>query len=436
MIEVSDIALGFALMLGLMFIGLHVGAVLFLLAVLGATMYINPAVLASLGNQIWVATDNYVLLAIPMFILLGELLVRSGCTDRIYSSLSTLLGGLPGGLLHTNIGASGLFSAVSGSSVATAATISRVALPEMKARNYDARMATGTIAAGATLGVLIPPSIIMIVYGAMTNTSVGRLYAAGVIPGLLLLVMFMLCVVVCSRIWPQMGHKATQWEKPTLAVRLRSVVELLPLLMLFVVVMGSIYLGWATPTEAAAVGVLGALIIVACYGALSVKLINVCLLSTIRMTAMIMFIMVTAACLNYILGITGVPQTLSSFVAEAGTSPLEIILALLIFYLILGCFLETMAMVIGTTPIVFPIIMSVGIDPVWFGVFLVILCEISLITPPTGMNLYVVQGIRGEGSIVDVMVGTIPFIITMLLLVAMIVGFPDLVLWLPRMSFG
>jgi len=436
MIAITDIVLGFALMLGLMFVGLHVGAVLFLLAVLGATIYINPAVLASLGNQIWVATDNYVLLAIPMFILLGELLVRSGCTDRIYQSLSNLLGGLPGGLLHTNIGASGLFSAVSGSSVATAATISRVALPEMNRRNYDARLATGTIAAGATLGVLIPPSIIMIVYGAMTNTSVGRLYAAGVVPGLLLLVLFMVCVVVCCLIWPKMGQSTRTWVKPSMAVRLRGILDLFPMLMLFVVVMGSIYLGWATPTEAAAVGVLGALIIVIGYRALSLRLINECLLATIRMTAMIMYIMVTAACLNYILGITGVPQTLASFVSESGTTPLQIIVALLVFYLILGCFLETMAMVIGTTPIVFPIIMSAGIDPVWFGVFLVILCEISLITPPTGMNLYVVQGVRGEGSIVDVMLGTLPFIIGMLVLVGLIVIFPELVLWLPRLSFG
>src|SRR5690606_32844989 len=215
-----------------------------------------------------------------------------------------------------------------------------------------------------------------------------------------------------------------------------GILDLFPMLMLFVVVMGSIYLGWATPTEAAAVGVLGALIIVIGYRALSLRLINECLLATIRMTAMIMYIMVTAACLNYILGITGGPQTLASFVSESGTAPLQIMVALLGFCLILGCFLETMAMVIGTTPIVFPIIMSAGIDPVWFGVFLVILCEISLIAPPTGMHLYVVQGVRGEGSIVDVMLGTLPFIIGMLVLVGLIVIFPELVLWLPRLSFG
>lgn len=434
MITLTQITLGFGLMLLLMLVGLHVGAVMFLLSILGASIFISPAILASLGNQIWADTDNFVLLAIPMFVLLGELLVRGGSTDKIYNSLSDWLGSLTGGLLHTNIGASAMFAAVSGSSVATAATIGRVALPALKTRNYSPQLVLGSIAAGATLGILIPPSINMIIYGAMTNTSVGRLYAAGVLPGILLTVLFMMVIVVMCRIWPQLATDRV--AHAPWSVRLKRLVDLLPMIAIFAIVMGSIYLGWATPTEAAAVGVVCALLLLLSYRTLTLKLVNECLLATVQITALIVLIVTGAACLNYVLGILGVPQALAGFLSDIGATQLQFILMLLVFYIILGCFLETLAMMIGTIPVVFPIVVAMGIDPVWFGIFLVIMCEVSLITPPTGMNLYVVQGVRGEGSIMDVMVGTIPFLLMMILLVALIIVMPDIVLWLPNWSFG
>ena len=253
MITITAATVGFVLLVGLMALGLHVAFVMFAISMLGAIFYLGWPATLEFGTQYWGATNNFVLVAIPLFVLLGELLVRGGFTDRMYRSLSDWLNPLPGGLLHTNIGASAMFAAVSGSSVATAATIGTVAIPAFKGRNYDPRLVLGSIAAGATLGILIPPSINMIIYGAMTNTSVGRLYAAGVIPGLLLTALFMLVIVVAC------------WWKPSLAGavepaaplrdRLRRLIDLLPPALIFIVVMGSIYLGWATPTESAALGV-------------------------------------------------------------------------------------------------------------------------------------------------------------------------------------
>ena len=434
MITVTAAAVGFALLIGLMALGLHVAFVMFAISMLGAIFYLGTPAVLEFGTQYWGATNNFVLTAIPLFVLLGELLVRGGFTDRMYRSLSDWLNPLPGGLLHTNIGASAMFAAVSGSSVATAATIGTVAIPAFKGQNYDPRLVLGSIAAGATLGILIPPSINMIIYGAMTNTSVGRLYAAGVIPGLLLTAMFMAVIVVAC------------WWKPSLAgavaapaplrERLFRLIDLLPPTALFVVVMGSIYLGWATPTESAALGVLLSLAMCVAYGKFSIKMLHECFITTASVTAMIMLITAAAFYLNFVLGLMGVPQALSKMASTMGTSPLTMICILTVFYLILGCFLDALAMVIGTVPIVVPLVVALGIDPVWFGIYLVVMAELALITPPVGMNLYVVQGIRKEGLITDVIVGTLPFMVMMLLLVVLLWWFPDLALWLPRVSFG
>ena len=434
MITITAAAVGFFLLVGLMALGLHVAFVMFAISMLGAIFYLGWPATLEFGTQYWGATNNFVLVAIPLFVLLGELLVRGGFTDRMYRSLSDWLSPLPGGLLHTNIGASAMFAAVSGSSVATAATIGTVAIPAFKGRNYDPRLVLGTIAAGATLGILIPPSINMIIYGAMTNTSVGRLYAAGVIPGLLLTALFMAVIVVAC------------WWKPALAGavsapaplrdRLLRLIDLLPPTVIFIVVMGSIYLGWATPTESAALGVVMSLILCAAYRKVSVKMLHECFVTTVSVTAMIMLIAAAAFYLNFVLGLMGVPQALADYVGKLGASKGQMILILTVFYLILGCFLDALAMIIGTIPIVFPLVVALGIDPVWFGIFLVVMAELALITPPVGMNLYVVQGIRKEGLITDVIVGTLPFLFMMLLLVLLLWLFPDLALWLPRVSFG
>ncbi|MFW3615971.1 TRAP transporter large permease [Billgrantia antri] len=430
MIGAFEVMIGFLAMLGMMAVGIHVAVAIFAVATLGTLMYLGTPLLFSFGDTLWGTLNDFILTAIPLFILLGELLLRSGITERMYSALSVWLDRLPGGLLHTNIGASSVFAAMSGSSVATAATIGTVALPAFAERGYSERLALGTLAAGATLGILIPPSINMIIYGAITNTSIGKLFIAGILPGLALAGAFMLTIMSFALMRPGVVGKAS--GRASLRDRLASLVDLLPPAFVFAIVIGSIYSGWATPTEAAALGVIAALGLAAWNRKLTFRMLHECFLSMARTTAMIMLIIVAAFFLNYVVGILGIPTTLTRWVADLGLTPFGLILALVVFYLVLGCFLETLSMMIATVPIVVPMVVQFGFDPVWFGIFLVVMMEISLITPPIGMNLYVVQGVRGRGSITDVMVGSLPFLAIMLLFVLLIILWPGLVLWLPE----
>jgi tripartite ATP-independent transporter DctM subunit len=378
--------------------------------------------------------EDYVLLSIPLYILLGEILVRSGSTDRLYRSLADWLNILPGGLLHTNIGASAVFSAVSGSSVATAATISTVALPSFRKRRYDTRLVLGSIAAGASLGNLIPPGIALIVYGAMTNTSVGQLYAAAVIPGIVMTVLFMGTIILIALVKPDLVRQKEVADP--LRERLKRLVDLMPPLVIFGIIMGSIYTGWATVTESAALAVVVALPIAAFYGRLSIRMLHDCFIATANLTAMSMLILAVAFYLNFVMGLLGVTPALGAFATSIGASPLELIIALTVFYLLLGIFFETLPMLVGTVPVVFPVIVAAGIDPVWFGVFIVLMCEISLISPPVGMTLYVIQAVRREGTIAEVFQGTVPFFMAMVVMTALLIAFPEMALWLPRISFG
>ncbi|MBN8535215.1 MAG: TRAP transporter large permease [Rhizobiales bacterium] len=434
MADVTTAAIGFALLIFLMALGFHVAFVMFFLSVLGGVIYLGWPLVLEYGTQNWSSTNNFVLVAVPLFVLLGELLVRGGFTDRMYRSLSDWLSPMPGGLLHTNIGASAMFAAVSGSSVATAATIGTVALPTFEKRGYNQRLVLGSIAAGATLGILIPPSINMIIYGAMTNTSVGRLYAGGILPGLLLTALFMAVIVVACLWNPSLA--GPQEPGSPLKDKLKRLVDLAPPVVVFVFVMGSIYAGWATPTESAALGIVIALGLCIGYGRLNIRMLHECFLSTLSITAMITLIAAAAFYLNFVLGVMGIPTLLTNYISSLGASPGQMILILTVFYLILGCFLDALAMVVGTIPIVFPIVIALGIDPVWFGIFLVLMAELALITPPVGMNLYVVQGIRKEGAMSDVIVGVLPFLVVMLSMVAMIWFYPQIVLWLPKQSMG
>ena len=434
MIGVTEATIGFLLLIGFLFLGLHVAVAMFLIALLGAALYLGPPLVAAFGTQLWGAMEDYVLLSIPLYILLGEILVRSGSTDRLYRSLADWLNILPGGLLHTNIGASAVFSAVSGSSVATAATISTVALPSFRRRRYDTRLVLGSIAAGASLGNLIPPGIALIVYGAMTNTSVGQLYAAAVIPGIVMTVLFMGTIIMIALLKPDLVRQKEVADP--LRERLKRLVDLMPPLVIFGIIMGSIYTGWATVTESAALAVVVALPIAALYGRLSIRMLHECFIATANLTAMSLLILAVAFYLNFVMGLLGVTSALGAFATSIGASPLELIIALTIFYLLLGIFFETLPMLVGTVPVVFPVIVAAGIDPVWFGVFIVLMCEISLISPPVGMTLYVIQAVRREGTIAEVFQGTIPFFIAMVVMTALLIGFPEMALWLPRISFG
>jgi len=434
MIGVTEASIGFLLLIAFLFLGLHVAVAMFLIALLGAALYLGPPLVAAFGTQLWGAMEDYVLLSIPLYILVGEILVRSGSTDRLYRSLADWLNILPGGLLHTNIGASAVFSAVSGSSVATAATISTVALPSFRKRRYDARLVLGSIAAGASLGNLIPPGIALIVYGAMTNTSVGQLYAAAVVPGIVMTVLFMGTIILIALVKPDLVRQKEVADP--LRERLKRLVDLMPPLVIFGIIMGSIYSGWATVTESAALAVVVALPIAALYGRLSIRMLHECFIATANLTAISLLILAVAFYLNFVMGLLGVTPALGAFATSIGASPLELIIALTVFYLLLGIFFETLPMLVGTVPIVFPVIVAAGIDPVWFGVFIVLMCEISLISPPVGMTLYVIQAVRREGTIAEVFQGTVPFFIAMVVMTVLLIAFPEMALWLPRISFG
>ena len=433
MIGLVSIAIGFIIMLGLMLLGLPVAVAMFATAALGAALYGGLPTLLEFGNLMWGTLENFILVAIPLYILLGEILLRSGITERMYTALSYWLYALPGGLLHTNIAASATFAAVSGSSVATAATIGTVALPAFRRRGYNERMVLGSIAGGATLGILIPPSINLIIYGALTETSIGQLFLAGIIPGLVLAVLFMLVIAVIALLRPSITGRPH--DLPPLLERVAALVHLVPLLVIFALVMGGIYFGWATPTESAALGVLFTLVVAFVYGKLSVRMLHECLLSTVRTSSLMLLIFVAASYLTFILGLLGVPQTLTNIFTELDITPTQTIWAIVIFYLIMGAFLETLSMLFATIPVMLPIILAVGIDPVWFGVFLVLMMEMALITPPIGMNLYVVQGVRGYGPVLDVVIGVLPFLAMILVVVAIMIAFPEMATFLPEQMF-
>jgi len=388
-----------------------------------------PLYLAS-GEVAWTASSGFLLMAIPLFVLLGEIMLRSGVADAMYDALAKWLGWLPGGVMHANVGACALFSATSGSSVATAATIGTVAVPQIDRHGYGPQLFLGTLAAGGTLGILIPPSVNLIIYGILTNTSVPQLYLAGIIPGLMLAGLFMLMIITIVLLRPKTaGHRVHY----TLAERFSGTLGVLPPIFVFIVVIGSIYAGFATPTEAAALGVVAALIIAASRGRLNWKMLNEALEGTVVTTAMIVLIIIAAYILNMILSGIGLTRQLNEFVTALGLTPMQMLLVVVIFYIVLGCFMETLSMMITTIPIIAPLMFSLGFDPVWYGIVMMILIETALITPPIGLNLYVVQGVRGRGAMTDVMVGALPFVGAMAIMVVLLSVFPGLATWLPAL---
>ena len=434
MISITAVAIGFGGMIVLLFLGLHVATALFLTAVIAIQIYFGGSLLSVYGTQLWSAMEDYILLSIPLYILLGEILVRSGATDKMYGAIALWLGRLPGGLLHTNVGASALFSAVSGSSVSTAATIATVALPSFRRRKYDDRLVLGSIAAGASLGNLIPPGIAFIVYASLTNTSVGQLYAAAIIPSIVMTVLFMLTIIGAALVRPDLCGE----REPRVPLRERIVrlVDLSGPFIVFLIIMGSVYTGWATVTESAALSVIAALGIAAFNRTLSIRMLHDAFVATANLTAITMLILAVAFYLNFALGSLNITQTLGAFVAGLGHSTTGLMWILAVFYFLLGIFFETLPMMVGTVPIIFPIAVATGIDPIWFGVFMVLQCELSLLSPPVGMTLYVIQAVRREGNIKDVFAGTIPFVAAMVLMTAILIHFPELALWIPRLLFG
>ncbi|EPX85680.1 TRAP transporter large permease [Salipiger mucosus] len=426
---IIDVFVGFIVMMGLLLAGLPVATVMVAMGVAGGMILYGPVLLKSMGPVLWGTSNEPVLTAIPLFILLGELLLRSGLADRMYGALALWLGRLPGGLLHTNIGCCSLFAATSGSSVATAATVGTVALPALTERRYRPARSLGSLAAGGTLGILIPPSVNLLVYGSLASVSVGQLFIAGIVPGLLLTLPFMVFIAAQDILAP--GGAFEDAHVP-MDVKLRALKHLVPAATVFLIVMGSIYLGIATPTESAALAVMVALGFVWYEGRLNMAFLDLCFRKTAKTTGMILLIIVAAFTLNVTLALGGITGVMSAWVDGLGLTPVELLFALMVFYLVLGMFMDVLSMQVLTIPIVVPIVVSAGIDPVWFGIFVVLMCELGMITPPVGMNLYVVHGVRSDrGPFTDVIAGAVPYAVLMLLFTSALILWPALATWLP-----
>lgn len=411
-------------------LSLPVASVLAITGYLLSENYAFIPMTGAAGSIVWSHSNDFILIAAPMFIMMGELMHRSGVSERLFDALSPWFARVPGQLIHTNIASSAVFAATSGSSLATAATIGTVAVPNMDKGGYNRPLFLGSIAAGGTLGILIPPSINMIVYSVLSQTSVTDLYAAGFIPGLLLALLFSGIVLLSVLAIPSLVKKepvsATLWRD-----RLAGLPHLLPPLGLFLIVVGSIYVGLATPTEAAALGLIATLGLVALNGKLKLSVLLSAFEGTVRTTCMIMLIVLAAFFLNLVMVSIGLVDTITSGILALGWPPLGMLLAIIAFYLVLGCFMETISMMIATTPIIVPVIVGLGYDPVWWGIIFVILIEAALITPPVGLNLYIVQAVRKSGPISDLFVGALPFLVAMLVMIALLIAVPDLALWLP-----
>ena len=457
----------FLMMGGFFLIGVYVAGALGVLSLILMYAFSDAPLWNIMGNKAWETNTNFILIAVPLFLLMGELMLRSGMGERMYGAVSRWISFLPGGLIHTNIASCAIFAACSGSSVATSATISRVSLPTFRSRGYSERLVIGSLAAGGTLGILIPPSIGLIVYGVLVEESIGRLYLAGFIPGFMLAAMMMLMIIGAAILFPSIAPKepGASWR-----LKLIGLLSMIPVIIIIMVVLGSIYAGWATPTEAAAFGVTGALVLAlfnnsgpAIMAGLLKKLnssgsqtgtianlqerypdvegalrrsmtinfdmIKDSILSTVRTSSMIMLIVIAAF-------------TLSST---------QLVIVLVIFYLLLGTFMESFAMLVTTVPILAPALVATGVDLVWFGIIMVILVEAALISPPEGINLYVLHGVRRDvqaemaeasgaaeevGTITDVYIGVLPFMGVMAAVIVLLIIFPQIALWLPDLVKG
>ena len=425
---VTFVLIAFFGMLAMMLLGLPIAVAMAVVGVVGGIAAYGAPFMNSISPVIWGVHNDNLLTSIPLFVLMGELLLRSGIADRMFGALAAWLGRLPGGLLHTNVGCSALFAATSGSSVATAATIGTVALPSLYKRGYSMQQSLGSIAAGGTLGILIPPSVNMIVYGSLTDTSIGKLFIAGIVPGLLLTACFMLYIA---------GHALVtgtgiREDKVPLEQRLRLLTDLIPPAVVFFIVMGSLYTGVATTTESAALGVVASLFFAWRSRRLTWPLLQNCFVQTAKTSGMILLIITAAFILNLAISLTGVAEAMTAWVTSFGLSGTQMILVLIVFYLLLGMFMDVLSMMVATIPITFPIVTALGIDPVWFGIFIVLMCELGLITPPVGMNLFVVHGIRPDnGGIRDAIIGALPYAAIMILFTLLLVAVPGLATWLP-----
>jgi len=427
----SEIAIVFVLLgalIAMLACGVWVAFALILTGALSMLFLSSAPIGPILATTIWSNSHSWALASLPMFILMGEVLLRSRLSDDMFSGLSPWLSRLPGRLLHVNIFGCAIFAAVSGSSAATAATIGKMSIPELKERGYPESLVLGTLAGSATLGLLIPPSIILIVYGVATEQSIARLFIGGILPGLMLVGLFasyvMIVAIMNPEIFPENQENFTFREKLSASKRL------IPILALIAGVIGSIYAGLASPTDAAAVGVVLSVILSWWNNSLSITMLKDSLLGATVTSCMIAFILAGAAFLSVAMGFTGIPRNLATWIGSFELSPYALLAALTVFFIILGCFLDGISVVVLTTSIIMPLVESVAIDPLWFGIYLVIVVEMSQITPPVGFNLFVIQGLTGI-DILKIAKAALPFFLILLFAVGLITIFPSIVTYLP-----
>lgn len=411
--------------------GIWVALTLTGLAIIGLQLVGNGSIGLLLGTSSWSAMTSWSLTALPLFIWMGEILFRTRLSKDLFEGLTPILSKIPGKLLHVNILSCGIFAAVSGSSAATAATIGRMTLPELSKRGYDDSMAIGTLAGSGTLGLLIPPSIILIVYGVSAEVSIARLFLAGALPGLVLIVLFMAYTVIWSMVKDR-ARTVVDDEIYTFKEKILALKKLIPIVILITGVLGSIYQGVATPTEAAAFGVTGALVLSMLLGSFTVSSFLESIAGAVRNTCMLGLILIGAHFLTLAMGFIGIPNELAEWIASLGLSPIELILYLTVFFIILGCFLDGISVIVLTTSVVLPMVTQANIDLIWFGIFLVLVVEMSQITPPVGFNLFVIQSLTGK-NIFSVAKAALPFFFMIAIAIVLITAYPSIVLYLPTL---
>lgn len=419
------------ILIGILFctlgLGLWVSLSLLLVAVCGYWLIDNDNWGQITATIAWGSVANWTLAPLPMFIWMGEILFRSGLSRNLFDGLSVWLDKIPGKLFHVNILSCGIFAAVSGSSAATVATVGNITLPQLKRLGYKESFSIATLGGSGTLGLLIPPSIMMIIYGVAAEISVARLFMAGVFPGILLIVLFMGFTVLYSLLKKDLTPETNE-AHPN---KWHATAKLLPIIGLIIAVLGSIYVGFATPIEASALGVLGSLIITRIEGSLTWSVFVDGLMAAVKTTSMLMFIIIAASVLTNAMGFIGLPRALADYVASLNLSPAMLIIALSIAFIILGCFLDGISVILLTTATIIPLVESAGIDLIWFGIYLVLIVEMSQITPPVGFNLFVLQSLTGK-DILSIAKYTLPFFCLMALAILLIYLFPEIVTWLPK----
>jgi len=431
----SEPVLG-ALLIALMFVlfamGLEIAVSLGVVGVLGLLWLKGWTVgLGVVGSVAWSNATSFSFIAVPLFVFMSAILLHSGIGRGLFTAVARWVGFLPGGLAVASVFSCAIFAAVSGSSVATAATIGMIAIPEMEQRGYGRPLICGSLAAGGTLGILIPPSIPMIIYGVMTETSVGHLYMAGIVPGVILSLMFAVAIVLYAVARPEAAPRRSE-DRGSLRDKLRSVGEVAPVAVLIVVVLGGMYVGVVTPTEAAALGSTVSLVLAALARGLTWRALNRAFQETVRTTSMVVLIIIFASIFSHVMALIGAPSALFATVVGLGLPRWALFTLIFAFLLLIAYALEELSVMIIILPILFPLVTGLGFDPVWFGVIMVVWLEIGFITPPVGLNLFVIQGLMSGLSGRQITLGTTPFVVLMILLVVLLFLVPDLALWLPR----